>query len=125
VLAVSAPVLCEPLTGLEPLQPPEAVQAVVFVELQVRFNEAPLLTLLCEALMDAVGAGEEVDVSPPPQDTSSNTNAAVISLRCEKCMPVPSFANQSGYQLHVAIRFWVLESCAIAARPVRKRTDHT
>jgi hypothetical protein len=35
VLAVSAPVDCEPLVARTPVQPPEAMQAVALVELQV------------------------------------------------------------------------------------------
>ena len=40
-VAVSAPVETEPLVACTPLQPPEAVQLVAFVELQVSIEAAP------------------------------------------------------------------------------------
>ena len=45
-LAVSAPVDCEPLTGLVPDQPPEAVQEVALVEVHVNVELPPLATVL-------------------------------------------------------------------------------
>lgn len=55
-----APVLSVPLVALVPLQPPEAVHELAFVELQVRVEAAPLLTAVCAALRDAVGRGRLV-----------------------------------------------------------------
>lgn len=69
-----------------PLQPPDAVQEVVFDELHVRFDAAPLLTLLGDALIDAEGGGAEGDEPPPPQDISSRSDAAVARSRLENCM---------------------------------------
>ncbi len=54
VFAESAPVDCEPLTALLPDQPPEAVQAVAFLDDQVKVAALPLATVLGLALMLAV-----------------------------------------------------------------------
>ncbi len=86
MLAVSAPVLCEPLNDSTPLQPPDAVQDVAFDELHVIFDAAPLLTLLGEALMDAAGAGAEPDEPSPPQDIRSSSHATVANPRLDSCM---------------------------------------
>jgi hypothetical protein len=57
-LAVSAPVVCEPLTAFVPDQPPEAVHAVAFFDDHVKVEAAPLATVLGEAdkLTDGIGA---------------------------------------------------------------------
>ena len=103
--AVSEPVLCEPLEGLAPLQPPDAVQDVVFAELHVRFAAAPLLTLLCEALIDAVGGGAGADESPPPQDVSIRSPAAAAKRRNENCIQNSVTCKcVSLYQSQVAVR---------------------
>jgi hypothetical protein len=44
VVAERAPVLCVPLVAFAPLQPPEAVHAVAFVELHVNVEVPPLAT---------------------------------------------------------------------------------
>src|SRR5690349_217525 len=59
VVAVSAPVLCEPEVAIEPLQPPEAVHDVAFDELHVSVLLPPLLTDVGDADSDTVGAGVE------------------------------------------------------------------
>ena len=87
VSAVSAPVLCEPLNDLVPLQPPDAVHVDAFDELQVRVDPLPLLTVLCEVLIDAVGGGAEALVPPPPQAANNSTHATVDQLRYENFMP--------------------------------------
>ena len=56
-MAVSAPVLCEPLTGLAPDQDPEAVQAVALVADQVSVALLPLATVLGLAARVMVGTG--------------------------------------------------------------------
>ena len=48
---------CEPLTGLVPDQPPDAVHAVALVLAQVKVELAPLVTVLGFALRVTVGAG--------------------------------------------------------------------
>ena len=56
-MAVSAPVLCDPLTGLAPDQDPEAVQAVALVADQVSAELLPLATVLGLAARLMVGTG--------------------------------------------------------------------
>ena len=57
VSVVKAPVLWLPLVANGPDQPPEAVQDVASVELQVNMAASPLLTVVGEADIDAVGGG--------------------------------------------------------------------
>jgi hypothetical protein len=56
-LAVSAPVDCDPLTGLVPDQDPEAVHAVALVADQVSVAPLPLATVLGLAARLMVGTG--------------------------------------------------------------------
>ena len=56
-MAVSAPLDCEPLTGLAPDQAPEAVQAVALVADQVSVALLPLATVLGFAASVMVGTG--------------------------------------------------------------------
>jgi hypothetical protein len=58
VLALRAPVDCDPLVASLPDQPPEAVQAVALVEDQFSVALLPLVTVLGAALKVTVGAGE-------------------------------------------------------------------
>lgn len=53
----NAPVLWLPETAFDPLQPPEAVQEVAFVEFQVRVLLAPLATVVGDADSVTVGVG--------------------------------------------------------------------
>lgn len=54
----------EPLTDFEPVQPPEAVQAVAFVVVQLSVDELPLVTVVGVALNDTVGGvGPEATVT--------------------------------------------------------------
>ena len=55
VVAESAGVAAEPLTGSEPLHPPEAVQDVALVDDQLKVEVAPLLMVL--GFADRVTAG--------------------------------------------------------------------
>jgi hypothetical protein len=57
-LADIAPVDCEPLTGLLPLQSPDAVQAVAFVADQVSQEMDPRASVLGDALNCTAGAAE-------------------------------------------------------------------
>jgi hypothetical protein len=59
VVALSAPVDCEPLLAKVPDQPPEAVHAVALLEDQVNVELPPLATLLGLALIVTDGAGAE------------------------------------------------------------------
>ena len=58
---MSAPVDCEPLMDLAPDQAPEAVQAVAFLDDQVRVDAAPLSIVLGLAAKARVGAGAVTD----------------------------------------------------------------
>ena len=57
VVAVRAGVACEPAVASEPLQPPEAVQAVALVDDQVNDDVEPLWTVAGFAVRVTVGAG--------------------------------------------------------------------
>ena len=58
VLVVKAPVLWLPLAAFVPAnEPPVTVQDVALVELQVNMAAAPLLTVVGDALIEAVGMG--------------------------------------------------------------------
>jgi len=61
LLAVRAPVDCEPLAVLLPDQAPVAVQEVAWVADQVNVELAPLATVLGLAVNVTVGAGESID----------------------------------------------------------------
>ena len=65
VFDVMAPVLRVPLVANTPLQPPDALQEVAFVELQLNVDSWPPLTVVCDALIDAVGTGL-IGGAPPP-----------------------------------------------------------
>ena len=57
VVAVSADVLAVPAVASAPLQPPEALQEVAFVDDHERAEAAPLFTVLGLAAKATVGAG--------------------------------------------------------------------
>jgi hypothetical protein len=57
VVAVRVDVVCEPAVASEPLQPPEAVQAVALVEDHVSADAAPLFTVVGFAVKVTAGAG--------------------------------------------------------------------
>ena len=56
-MAVRAPVVCDPLSGLAPAQDPEAVQDVALVADQVSAELLPLATVLGLATKLMVGTG--------------------------------------------------------------------
>jgi hypothetical protein len=60
-LAVSVPVVCDPLTALLPLQPPDAVQEVAWVADQFKVELPPLAIVLGLAMKVIVGAGVVTD----------------------------------------------------------------
>ena len=83
VSVVKAPVLWLPPVANAPVQPPEALQDVVFVELQVSIAAPPLLTMVGDADIDAVGAGGTVvtgtdpDPDPDPPQAASSSAAPI------------------------------------------------
>jgi len=66
---VRGPVLCVPLAGSGPFQPPEAAQEVALVEVQAKVEAPPLATVAGEAVKVAVGmmltVTLEVELVPP------------------------------------------------------------
>jgi hypothetical protein len=82
-LAVTGPVDCEPDTFLLPVHAPEAVQAVAFMLVQVRLDEAPELTVGGMACSTTCG-GEEVTVTvvdwvaDPPGPVQVNTYSVLL-----------------------------------------------
>jgi hypothetical protein len=70
-------VLCVPLAGLIPLQAPDAVQALAFVERHSSVVEAPASTTAAPASNVTVGAGITVTVASevtlvPPAPVHTN-----------------------------------------------------
>ena len=61
--AFKAPVDCEPLVALEPVQAPEAAQAVALLEDQVKVEAAPLAIVLGLALKLTVAVGDAATVT--------------------------------------------------------------
>ena len=66
-----APVLALPLTAFVPLHAPEAVQEVALLEVQVKVEPLPLVTLVGFALIDTLGGVADTvtvvdcDAEPP------------------------------------------------------------
>jgi hypothetical protein len=99
VVALSAPVDCEPLLAKVPDQPPEAVHAVALLEDQVNVELPPLATLLGLALIVTDGAGAEtvtvadwLALPPAPVQVSANlvfvVRAAVLWEPLVALLPV-------------------------------------
>ena len=77
-MADTAPLDCEPLRPLEPLQPPDAVQALALALDQVSADEAPAFTVLgvavsvtTGALLETVTVADWVADPPGPVQVSS------------------------------------------------------
>jgi hypothetical protein len=68
VVPMIAPVEAVPLVACDPLQPPDAVHAVAFVEFHVSVVAAPLGTLVGLAVIMTVGAGTTVTLAEPPPE---------------------------------------------------------
>jgi hypothetical protein len=60
-VALSGPVDCEPLVARVPVQPSEAVQEVAFVEVQVRVELDPLMTLVGLARSETLGGSADTE----------------------------------------------------------------
>ena len=73
---MSAPVLTEPLGACAPLHPPEPVQVVALLELQVSTALPSTATATVDTLKLAVGGTEDA-LSPPPHAASSSRATAV------------------------------------------------
>jgi hypothetical protein len=87
VSEVSAPVGRAPLVASEPVQLPDATQAVELVELQVSCALSPLFTAVAEVLREAVGgsgAGVTGTEPEPPQAARPETTAAATMPRANR-----------------------------------------
>jgi hypothetical protein len=92
VVAVRAEVVIDPLTGRDPLQPPDAVQEVALVADQVSVEVAPLLTVLGLAARVTAGAVwvTETDadlVAVPPVPVQLNPYVALAVSAPVDCEP--------------------------------------
>jgi len=97
---VIAPVDAEPAVASDPVQPPEAVQAVALVEDQLRVVLSPLATLVEAALSDTVGAAADT----------------VTVADCEAVPPVPVQATMNRV---VALNAGVLDEPLIGSEPLQ------
>lgn len=64
-----------PFVAIVPLQPPEAVHDVAFVELQLMVEVLPPLMLVGDALSDTVGAAATL---VPPEQAASARDAPIV-----------------------------------------------
>jgi hypothetical protein len=92
-LAVSAPVDCEPFTGLAPDQSPEAVQAVALVADQVNVALPPLLIALGPTLRATVGVGDLIETvadcaAVPPGPVQVKVKVALAVSDPVDCEPL-------------------------------------
>jgi hypothetical protein len=94
---VSAPVLNVPLVAFAPLQPPEAVHAVAFVELHVNVELPPLATDVGFALSVAVAVGTTVTGAVaatlvPPVPVHVNVYDVLAESGPMLCVPLVALA---------------------------------
>jgi hypothetical protein len=107
-VALRAPVLCVLLVALVPLQLPDAVQEVAFVELHVSVEEPPLAIEVGFAVNVTVGAGTTVTVAMaalllPPAPVQVNEKDAVAVSAEVLCVPLMVLAPlQPPEAVHVA-----------------------
>jgi hypothetical protein len=91
VSPVSAPVFCEPLVANAPLQPPDAEHVVAPVEDHVSSLLPPAVTLVGEAVIEALGTGDAAlpppFPTPPPQDASAAAAPARRRQRIDRNIP--------------------------------------
>jgi hypothetical protein len=90
VVLTSAPVDTLPLTFCAPVQPPEAVQPVAFVALQLSVEGAPLAMLVGDAVNDTVGADSGVAASCEEHDARASDNTPVMADAARRLGDIPS-----------------------------------
>jgi hypothetical protein len=97
VSAVKAPVARLPLFANAPLQPPDALQDEALVELQVNMAAAPLLTVVGDALSDAVAAGGAgaTGTDPDPPQAARSSAGPIVITRAKQRVIVLSNSNMS------------------------------
>ena len=109
--------VCEPLSALVPLQPPEAVHAVASLLDQLNTEEAPAFTLLGAALSVTIGALPETvtvaDCVADPPAPVQVTSYSVVLVRAGVCQialvgtlprQLPTMATQSVAPVDVHVR---------------------
>jgi hypothetical protein len=84
-LPFKVPVLWLPLTGSVPLQAPEAVQEVAWVEVHVSVADCPASTVISDAVREAVGTG--VGAPPPPPQADKRSIGPMIRRLYKKRTP--------------------------------------
>jgi len=90
VVLTSAPVDMLPLAFCAPVQPPEAVQPVAFVALQLSVEGAPLAMLVGDAVNDTVGAGSGAAASCDEHDPRASDNKTVMADPARRLGDIPS-----------------------------------
>ena len=103
VAALSAPVVALPLVVSAPLQPPDAVHALAFVELQVSAAAAPLTTAAGLAVSAIVGGGA----------------ATAVTVTVEIAGLVPEAPSQVSVKLVVALSGPVLALPFVGSAPLQ------
>jgi hypothetical protein len=90
-----------PLFANAPLQPPDALQDEALVELQVNMAAAPLLTVVGDALSDAVaaGGGGATGADPDPPQAARSSAAPVVITGAKQRVRVLSSSNMSAASL--------------------------
>jgi len=93
VVALSAPVDCEPLVAGVPDQPPDAVQVAALVETQVKVDVPPVVTLVGLALNEMLGGGAETDTvtdcdAEPPAPVQVNVYFVAVVRAEVLCEPL-------------------------------------
>jgi hypothetical protein len=122
VVALSAPVVFDPVVAREPVQPPDAVQAVALVEVQVSVELPPLATLVGLALTETLGAGAETVTvtdcaAEPPAPVQVRVNV-VLAVRAGVVLEplVPSLPLQPPEAVHEVA--WVEDQLKTVVAPL-------
>jgi hypothetical protein len=95
VVVARAVVVCEPLVGWTPLQPPDAMQLCALVALQSKITERPLATVLALGARATLGAellggevlGGELEEFGLTDDCPQAAKAASIEKASTQCSP--------------------------------------
>jgi hypothetical protein len=78
---------CAPLAGNMPLQPPDALHDVAFVEFHVRVTTPPTATFVDDALRVAVGVGATGSVPPHASSASVARVITTNEIYLTNCFP--------------------------------------
>jgi hypothetical protein len=90
VVAVSAPVDRLPLRACDPLQPPDAVHRVAFVELHVSVADPPLATASGLTLKVTVGSPYAFAVSTAASSTGTRISEVQPHVRLAATATIPA-----------------------------------